>query len=62
MKKIILSIITLSMIASCKKDNGIRAFVNGNSVNFRKTSEFDDSYKNFRNYLDLIFNYAGPFH
>lgn len=39
--------------------NGIRAFVNGNSVSFRKTSPFDDSYKNFRNYLDLIFNYAG---
>ncbi|MEC3875717.1 DUF4846 domain-containing protein [Chryseobacterium salviniae] len=39
--------------------NGIRAFVNGNSVNFKKTAEFDDSYTNFRNYLDLIFNYAG---
>lgn len=39
--------------------NGIRAFVNGNSVSFRKTSAFDDSYKSFRNYLDLIFNYAG---
>jgi len=39
--------------------NGTRAFVNGNSVNFRKTAEFDDSYQNFRQYLDLIFNYAG---
>jgi hypothetical protein len=39
--------------------NGIRALVNGNSVNFKKTAEFDDSYTNFRNYLDLIFNYAG---
>ncbi len=39
--------------------NGTRAFVNGNTVNFRKTTEFDDSYQNFRNYLDLIFNYAG---
>lgn len=39
--------------------NGIRAFVNGKSVSFRKTAEFDDSYQNFRNYLDLIFNYAG---
>ncbi|SHL97272.1 DUF4846 domain-containing protein [Chryseobacterium polytrichastri] len=39
--------------------NGIRAFVNDNSVSFRKTSAFDDSYKSFRNYLDLIFNYAG---
>ncbi|MBK1897959.1 DUF4846 domain-containing protein [Chryseobacterium paridis] len=39
--------------------NGIRAFVNGNSVSFRKTASFDDSYQNFRNYLELIFNYAG---
>lgn len=39
--------------------SGIRAFVNGNTVSFRKTADFDDSYKNFRNYLDLIFNYAG---
>lgn len=39
--------------------NGIRAFVNGNSVSFRKTAGFDDSYANFRNYLELIFNYSG---
>ncbi|WP_045500864.1 DUF4846 domain-containing protein [Chryseobacterium sp. StRB126] len=39
--------------------NGTRAFVSGNSVNFRKTAGFDNSYQNFRNYLDLIFNYAG---
>ncbi|UEQ78994.1 DUF4846 domain-containing protein [Chryseobacterium arthrosphaerae] len=39
--------------------NGTRAFVSGNSVSFRKTAGFDDSYLNFRNYLDLIFNYAG---
>jgi hypothetical protein len=39
--------------------SGMRAFVNGNSVSFRKTAVSDDSYKNFRNYLDLIFNYAG---
>lgn len=39
--------------------NGIRAFVNGNSVSFRKTAAVDDSYQSFRNYLDLIFNYAG---
>ena len=39
--------------------NGTRAFVNGNSVSFRKAAGFDDSYQNFRNYLDLIFNYAG---
>ncbi|EJL72436.1 DUF4846 domain-containing protein [Chryseobacterium populi] len=39
--------------------NGVRAFVNGNSVSFRKTTDFDGSYQNFRNYLDLVFNYAG---
>lgn len=39
--------------------SGTRAFVSGNSVNFRKTAPFDDSYQSFRNYLDLIFNYAG---
>lgn len=39
--------------------NGVRAIVNGNSVNFRKTENFDDSYENFRNYLDVIFTYAG---
>lgn len=39
--------------------NGTRAFVNGNSVSFRKAAGFDDSYQGFRNYLDLIFNYAG---
>lgn len=39
--------------------SGIRVFVNGNSVHFRKTAAFDDSYQNFRKYLDLIFNYAG---
>ncbi|KAA2224617.1 DUF4846 domain-containing protein [Chryseobacterium sediminis] len=39
--------------------NGTRAFVSGNSVSFRKTAAFDDSYQSFRDYLDLIFNYAG---
>ncbi|HCA07830.1 DUF4846 domain-containing protein [Chryseobacterium sp.] len=39
--------------------NGIRAFISGNNVSFRKTAGFDDSYPNFRKYLDLIFNYAG---
>lgn len=39
--------------------HGVRAFVNGNSVTFRKTADADDSYQSFRNYLDLIFNYAG---
>ena len=36
-----------------------RAFVTGNRVEFRKTENFDDSYQNFRDYLDLVFNYAG---
>ncbi len=39
--------------------NGTRAFVRGNSVSFRKTAGFDDSYQSFRAYLDLIFNYSG---
>lgn len=39
--------------------NGTRAFVNGNSVSFRKTAPTNDSYQNFRTYLDLIYTYAG---
>ena len=39
--------------------NGTRAFINGNSVQFKKTENFDDSKENFRKYLDLIFTYAG---
>lgn len=39
--------------------SGVRAFVKGNSVQFRKTENFNDSYENFRKYLDLIFTYAG---
>lgn len=39
--------------------NGTRALVNGNSVRFVRTAAPDDSYQSFRNYLDLIFNYAG---
>lgn len=39
--------------------NGTRALVNGNSVRFIRTAAPDDSYQSFRNYLDLIFNYAG---
>ncbi|WP_292008291.1 DUF4846 domain-containing protein [Chryseobacterium sp.] len=38
---------------------GIRPVVSGNSVRFRQTASFDDSYSGFRSYLDLIFNYAG---
>lgn len=39
--------------------DGTRAFVKGNSVQFKKTENIDDSYENFRKYLDLIFTYAG---
>ena len=39
--------------------DGVRAFVSGNSVAFRKTENPDDSYESFRKYLDVIFNYAG---
>lgn len=39
--------------------NGIRAFVSGNSVTFKKAATADETYQNFRNYLDLIFTYAG---
>lgn len=39
--------------------NGIRVFVNGNRVNFKKVASFDDSYHSFRNYLDVVFNYSG---
>lgn len=39
--------------------NGIRAFVSGNSVNFKNAATADETYQNFRNYLDLIFTYAG---
>lgn len=40
-------------------EKGIKAFVSGNQVTFRKTEGFDYSYQNFRNYLDLVFTYAG---
>mgnify|MGYP003598902131 CR=1 FL=1 len=39
--------------------DGYRAFVAGNSVRFKKTEAFDGSYQNFKNYLELIYNYAG---
>lgn len=32
---------------------------NGKRVKFHKTAKFDDSYLNFRKYLNLVFNYAG---
>ena len=39
--------------------NGTRTKENGEKVDFQKTAKFDDSYKNFRKYLNLVFNYAG---
>lgn len=39
--------------------NGIRPEINGNKVNFKQKFAKDDSYKNFRNYLDIVFMYAG---
>ena len=39
--------------------NGYRAIVTGNDVAFAKTKSEDDSYQNFRKYLDAVYNYAG---
>ncbi|MGR6088080.1 MAG: DUF4846 domain-containing protein [Arcticibacter sp.] len=39
--------------------NGIRPDINGNHVNFIKSASTDNSYANFRKYLNLIFTYAG---
>lgn len=39
--------------------DGYRAFVEGNRVDYKKVAAYDESYQNFRSYLDLIFNYAG---
>lgn len=38
---------------------GIRPEVKGNKVEFKQTSTSDDSYQNFRRYLDIVFMYAG---
>ncbi|MGC4130631.1 MAG: DUF4846 domain-containing protein [Bergeyella sp.] len=39
--------------------SGIRTTEAGEMVTFRKSAKADDSYANFRNYLNLVFNYAG---
>lgn len=39
--------------------NGLRTIEKGDKVKFIETAKKDDSYKNFRDYLDLIFQYAG---
>ncbi len=38
---------------------GIRPIISGNKVAFKKTRNADKSYKNFRNYLNIVFMYAG---
>lgn len=39
---------------------GIRPrLINSNTVAFKKTAQFDDSYASFRNYLDIVYTYAG---
>ncbi len=39
--------------------NGVRTTEVKDRVKFHKTAKFDDSYQNFRKYLNLVFNYAG---
>lgn len=38
---------------------GIRPKIKGNKVEWKQTSKANDSYKNFRKYLDIVFTYAG---
>jgi hypothetical protein len=38
---------------------GFRPRVIGNRVSWQKSAEADDSYRSFRAYLDVVFNYAG---
>lgn len=38
---------------------GNRLVVNGNDVSWSKKKSYDDSYETFRNYLDMVFAYAG---
>lgn len=38
---------------------GIRTTESGDKVVFHHSSKYDDSYSNFRKYLNLVFNYAG---
>lgn len=41
--------------------NGYRARVRGNKVSWVKSKGYDDSYKNFRKYLETVFMYAGSY-
>jgi hypothetical protein len=38
---------------------GSRVIVNGNKTFWRKTAEPSNTYKDFRNYMDFVFTYAG---
>ncbi len=42
-----------------KWSEGYRTKINGNKVSYTKTTTHDDSYKTFKEYLNVIFNYAG---
>lgn len=46
---------------ACWKEyaRGMRATLNGNNIVWKKSATPDSSYKNFRTYLDLVFNYCG---
>jgi len=39
--------------------DGLRPNVKGNSVKFVRTAKYDESYSNFRRWLDSVFYYAG---
>ena len=39
--------------------DGFRPVVRGNSVSWKRSAEADSSYPNFRDYLDIVFMYAG---
>jgi len=39
--------------------SGYRLKVSGNNVSWNKSTSYDDSYEQFRNYLNQVFNYAG---
>ncbi len=39
--------------------DGYRIVVNGNNVSWEKSASYNDSYKEFRNYLQKVFIYAG---
>ena len=39
--------------------NGMRPVIEGNSVQWTESNKIDSSYKSFREYLDVVFTYAG---